>query len=210
MCNISIIEWFVDEVAENSGLFEEKRILEVGSKYVRPLVEKLCRPREYVGVDIEKGMYVDVVLPAEQLVERFGKGSFDVVISTELLEHVKDWRLVINNMKDVLKHNGIIFISTRSYGFPYHGYPHDYWRYEIEDMKRIFQDFTIFFLQKDHLALGVFLKAQKPEHHVKNTLDGIALYSMAIGKRTLVTPSLSLERKILLGLRRCRIIRQVI
>ncbi len=91
-------------------------MLEVGSKYVngsvRPLIEKFCRPKEYVGVDIEPGKYVDVVLPAERLVEHFGPESFDVVISTETLEHVQDWRLVINNMKKVLKRGGYIYHNS--------------------------------------------------------------------------------------------------
>lgn len=212
MCHMSIIEWFIEEVSKNSEQFKNKRILEVGSRYVngsvRPLIEKFCSPTEYIGIDIESGRYVDVVLPAEQLVSYFGESSFDIVISTELLEHVKDWRVVINNMKDVLKPNGLIFISTRSFGFPYHGYPHDYWRYEIEDMKRIFSDFTILYLQTDHLGNGLFLKACKPEQFIKNNLDNIAIYSIAAGKRTFDTPNLSFYRKIQLGLRKFGILKK--
>jgi len=50
------------------------------------------------------------MLPAEKLVEYVGPESFDIVISTELLEHVQNWRLVINNMKSVLKHGEYIRI----------------------------------------------------------------------------------------------------
>jgi hypothetical protein len=113
-------------------------------------------------------------------------------------------------MKDVLKSNGLIFISTRSYGCQYHGYPHDYWRYEIEDIEKIFSDFIILSLQKDFLDPGLFLKARKPNNYVAKNLDNIALYSIAIGKRTFDAPSLSLKRKILLGLRKYRIIKQVV
>jgi SAM-dependent methyltransferase len=105
MCNVAVIEFLIENVEEEE--FEGKRVLEVGSKYVngsvRPLIERFLRPREYVGVDIEPGKFVDVVLPAERLVEHFGPESFDVVIATELLEHVQDWRLVVNNMKAVLR-----------------------------------------------------------------------------------------------------------
>jgi SAM-dependent methyltransferase len=214
MCHASVIEWFLAEAAQQPYQFNKKRILEVGSKYVngsvRPVIEKLCSPKEYIGVDIESGKYVDVILPAEKLMEYFGENSFDVVISTELLEHVKDWRLVINNMKDVLKPKGLLFVSTRSYGFPYHGYPYDYWRYEIEDIKKIFSDFIILFLEKDPLAEGLFLKAHKPERYVKNNLADIALYSIAIGKCTVHTQEISIKRKILLGLRKYGIIKRVI
>jgi hypothetical protein len=63
-----------------------------------------------VSVDIEAGKFVDIMLPAEKLVEYFGPESFDIEISTELLEHVQNWRLVINNMKSVLKYGEYIRI----------------------------------------------------------------------------------------------------
>ena len=69
--------------------------MKVGSKYVngsvRPLIEKFAHPKEYMGVDIEpRKYYVDIVLLAEKLVEYFGEETFDIVISTELLEHVEN------------------------------------------------------------------------------------------------------------------------
>lgn len=192
MCHTSIIEWFIDEISRNSKQFEGK-IIEVGSKYVngsvRPLIEKFCSPREYIGIDIEKGRFVDLVLSAENLLEHFRQESFDIVVSTELLEHVKDWRTVIENMKGVLKCGGRIYISTRSYGFQYHGYPYDFWRYELEDMKEIFSDFKISLLQKDPQANGVFLKALKPINYKPNSLAKIALYSIVTGERTLDIPN---------------------
>jgi SAM-dependent methyltransferase len=162
-----------------------------------------------VGVDIEGGRFVDLILPAERLTEHFGSESFDIVISTELLEHVKDWRVVVENMKQVLKRGGVIYITTRSYGFQYHGYPYDFWRYEIEDMNEIFSDFTILMLEKDPECPGVFLKAVKPTNYKPNDLTSIALYSIAIGKRTLEAKKLSLRRKFLLGLRKFQIVKGV-
>jgi ubiquinone/menaquinone biosynthesis C-methylase UbiE len=110
MCNVAVIEFFIENIRIEE--FKGKRVLEVGSKYingsVRPLIKRFASPKEYIGVDIEPGKFVDVVLPAERLVEHFGPESFDVVISTETLEHVQDWRLVINNMKKVLKRGGYI------------------------------------------------------------------------------------------------------
>ncbi|MEM2622979.1 MAG: class I SAM-dependent methyltransferase [Candidatus Nezhaarchaeales archaeon] len=119
MYRISVLEFFIENIRVEE--FRGKRVLEVGSRYVngsvRSLTERFMRPKEYIGVDIELGRYVDVVLPAEKLLEWFGSESFDVVILTETLEHVKDWRKVIANMKDVLKPGGYIYITTRSKDF---------------------------------------------------------------------------------------------
>jgi SAM-dependent methyltransferase len=197
--NIAVLEFFIENAQKEE--FENKRILEVGSKYVngsvRPLIEKFFKPREYIGVDIEEGKFVDVVCDAENLVDYFGKETFDVVIATELLEHVKNWRKVVNNIKEVLKPNGYIYITTRSKGFPYHGYPYDFWRYEIEDMKEIFKDFEIIKLEKDPEAYGVFLKARKPKDYTSIIdLSEISLYSIVLGKRTKeIVTKFPLQRK---------------
>jgi SAM-dependent methyltransferase len=183
--NVAVLDFFMRNV--DCGEFDGRRVLEVGSKFVngsvRPLIERFCKPREYIGVDIEPGKYVDVVLPAERLVDYFGPESFDVVVSTEVIEHVLDWRLVINNMKVVLRRGGFIYLTTRSRGFPYHAYPHDYWRYEPSDMVRIFGDFEIIRLEADWEAPGVFLKARKPLDWRPVDLGGIALYSVVLGRR---------------------------
>ena len=205
MCNVAVIEFFIENV--EIGEFEGKRILEVGSKYingsVKRLIERFMKPKEYIGVDIEPGRFVDVILPAERLVEYFKEESFDVVISTELLEHVRDWRLVVDNMKRVLKRGGYIYITTRSRGFPYHGYPYDFWRYELEDMVKIFSDFKIVCLKRDPSMPGVFIKARKPEDWRPIKLSYIALYSMILGKRVTKCPNMSdmpISRKTMLYL----------
>jgi SAM-dependent methyltransferase len=141
--NVGVLDFFMRNV--DCGEFNGGRVLEVGSRFVndsvRSLIERFCKPREYIGVDIEPGKYVDVVLPAKRLVGCFGPEPFDVVISTEVMEHVFDWRLIINNIKSVLKRGGFIYLTTRSRDFPYHAHPHDHWCYETSDMVGIFRDF---------------------------------------------------------------------
>jgi len=193
MCNANIFEFFIEEVRVDE--FRDKRVLEIGSRYVngsiRPFIEKFLFSYEYIGTDIGPGKYVDVILGAENLVNRFGSNSFDVVISTELLEHVNDWRLVVRNMKEVLKPAGNIYITTRSKGMPFHAYPHDFWRFEIDDMKNIFSDFDIVCLKKDNEAPGVFLKCRKPEGWKPNNLEEISLYSMVLGRKTKDIPKVN-------------------
>lgn len=185
MCNEACLEFgrrclFPDEITG-------KKVLEVGSMDVngslRAIVQRLA-PSTYVGVDIAMGPGVDVVCQASELVARFGEAAFDVVISTEMLEHVRDWRLVVSNMKRVLKVGGTIVITTRSAGFPYHGYPHDFWRYEPDDMRTIFADMRLDALASDPLAPGVFLKARKPDPFVERDLADVVLHSVVARRRT--------------------------
>lgn len=105
---------------------------------------------------------MDIVCRAEDVLTKFGKDSFDVVISTEMVEHVRDWKTVISNIKNLCRPEGVVLVTTRSRGFKYHAFPYDFWRYEPEDMNNIFSDFEIQVLEKDPELPGVLIKAKKP------------------------------------------------
>jgi hypothetical protein len=67
-------------------------------------------------------------------------------------------------------------------------------------MKKIFSDFEIIKLIKDHEAPGIFLKVKKTSNALID-LSNIALYSMILGKRTTLIPKLSdmpLQRRLIL------------
>ena len=142
-----------------------KRVVEVGSMNIngslREHIEAL-RPASYVGVDFLTGVGVDVVCDARDLVSRFGEQSFDVVISTEMLEHAENWRSAIDSMKRVLMPEGVLLLTARGPGFHLHGYPHDWHRFTIANMRRIFADFHIDRLEPDPQAPGVMVRARKP------------------------------------------------
>ncbi|MDD3905377.1 MAG: class I SAM-dependent methyltransferase [Candidatus Omnitrophica bacterium] len=165
---------------------ENKFVLEVGSMDIngslRSFIESFA-PVEYIGVDMQKGPGVDLVCAAEDIVNKFGRNKFDLVICTEVLEHVKNWKKVIWNLKHVVKPGGIVVVTTRSKGFPNHSYPFDFWRYEISDIEHIFADFDIKVLEKDTGAPGVFLLAKKTIFLTNGKAVSIDLYSMLLGKR---------------------------
>jgi len=142
-----------------------KSVLEVGSYDVngtpRSIVEPMC-PASYIGVDSQPGPGVDRVVNVDNLDVRFGTRRFDVVISTEMLEHVKDWRTAVFQMKSVTKSGGLLVVTTRSPGFPYHAFPEDHWRFTGDHFRAIFADMDILALEPDvYSHPGVFLKAQR-------------------------------------------------
>lgn len=142
-----------------------KNVLEVGSMNVNgSLREHVLSfgPSLYVGVDFMAGDGVDVICDASCLEQRFGKDSFDAVISTEMLEHAEDWRGAVSAMKSVLRPGGIFLLTARGPGFPLHGYPHDWHRFTVQNFRRMFADFEICALKDDPQHPGVLLLARKP------------------------------------------------
>lgn len=184
MCHDVGLAFIADVLAADE--IRGRTILEVGSRDVNGSPRSVLgpmQPESYLGVDIAPGPGVDECVSAERLVERFGADSFDIVLSTEMIEHVEDWRAVVSNLKRVTKPSGLLLITTRSKGYPYHAYPHDFWRYELSDMRRIFGDMELESLVADHAAPGVFLRARKPTDFTELDTSDIHLFSMATAAR---------------------------
>ena len=172
----SVIDWIKRTVKEED--IRGKIVIEVGSRDINGSIKSLItqyNPDCYIGIDAEAGEGVDLISNFSEkgevgyVLNHMGEDesydSVDVVICLETLEHVHDWKGMIRNIKDILDEEGILFLTTRSKGFPYHPYPEDYWRFSIQDMEMIFgPDFIIEILQPDPFMSGVFLKAIKRQH----------------------------------------------
>lgn len=174
-----------------------RSVLEVGALDVNGSARSLVTrhgPASYTGVDMQAGPGVDEVCSAEGLIARFGDNTFDIVMSTEMLEHVFDWRAALHNLKGVLAPDGLLLITTRSFGFGYHAYPYDFWRYQLDDIRTLFSDCLIIDLMDDPLSPGVFLKARKPKQFVEADLDCHALYSMITRRRSRIVSERDIAR----------------
>jgi SAM-dependent methyltransferase len=184
MCNAACLEFGRSHLTPDD--VRRKRVLEVGALNVngslRPEIEAFG-PSRYVGVDVVGGPGVDEICDICELHSRFGSDSFDVVLSTEVLEHVRDWTGAISNLKRILSPDGVLVLTTRSPGFPYHGYPHDFWRFEPDDMRAIFSDLSLEALERDRLSPGVFVRARKTAPFVENDLRAFPLYSVVNERR---------------------------
>lgn len=184
----SIWDFYLDNMKSED--FRGKRVLEIGSYHkfggIRNFVEKYMQPSLYIGVDIRPGHNVDVIARLDDLLKIFNNVYFDIIILTEVMEHIKDYISAVGIIKKLLSNNGLVYITTRSYGFGIHYAPLDYWRYEISDMQTLFSDFNILKLERDNQFPGIFLVARKEslfdENLVQVPTDG--LYSILIGKKT--------------------------
>ncbi len=185
MCNVNSIKWGIKNLTEQD--VQGKRILEVGSYDVNGSLRygtELLKPAEYIGVDIEKGPGVDIICSSDDMVQKFGENSFDVVLSTCLLEHVRHWKNAVTNMKKVCKPNGIILMIVPSQ-WPFHEFPYDFWRYTKEDIKNIFSDCEILTLEEDHHKPSlVYAKIKKPSEFTENDLTDYQLHSVVTNKKT--------------------------
>jgi hypothetical protein len=144
------------------------RVLEAGAyNYngsVRGYFEAL-NPASYCGTDAQPGPGVDVTCPAERLPELLGHG-WDIVVSTEMLEHALDWRGAVRGMTVALAPGGFLLLTTRSNGFPYHPHPEDHWRFSLDQMDGVAEacGLKVAHLERDDpVTPGVFLLAVKPD-----------------------------------------------
>ncbi len=102
-----------------------------------------------VGVDMREGKGVDLVCNGEDLLKHFDKNYFDVIVTTDTLEHVKYWREFLIGAWSVLKPDGIFIATIASKRKGRHAYPDDYWRLEKHHLIKIFGDL------EDYQDLGI-------------------------------------------------------
>jgi SAM-dependent methyltransferase len=161
-------------------------------------------PAEYIGVDVEIGEGVDEICSAEDLTEHFGECRWDLILCTEVLEHVWDWLTVVSNLKRALATNGRLLLTTRSFGFHYHPYPCDFWRFELIDICEIFSDLKTISLQKDPESPGVLLYSSRSpvfsEKRLEKYFTSFGVHNM-LAKRRVNCLSISIIDKFLAEIR---------
>lgn len=100
-------------------LFKDKKVLDMGSFDVNGNNRYLFSGGSYIGVDAGPGKNVDVVSLAHEYNDP--DSSFDVVVSTEMLEHDMYWRESLLNMLRLLKSGGMLLITCAGEGREEHG-----------------------------------------------------------------------------------------
>lgn len=110
-------------------------VLEVGSLDVNGNIRDLFKDNAYVGLDMRDGANVDVVGNGHDLVARFGKNKFNLVVCVDTLEHDDAFWVTVSEMKKVLKKGGWLILGVPSRRCPLHEHPSDYWRFMSHGME---------------------------------------------------------------------------
>jgi len=126
--------FLVRKFSENR-IFGEK-ILDVGCGR-KPHAKFFKNTITYLGIDANKNSKADIIAAAEYL--PFRDDSFDVVICTQVLEHMEDPKKSLIEIKRVLNEKGVLLLSTHGFWLEEHEVK-DYWRWTLQGLKKLLKE----------------------------------------------------------------------
>lgn len=114
------------------------RILDVGSMDVNGSYRGLFEDPSwsYTGLDIEPGPNVDIFVNDRYRWKEIPRGSFDVVVSGQALEHVEFPWVLMAEISRVLRPGGLCCLVLPSAG-PVHRFPVDCWRFYTDGLRAL-------------------------------------------------------------------------
>lgn len=132
-----LVRWLQEEAARAGADIGPLRVLDVGCG-IKPYFPFFAEHAvEYVGVDVVPGPQVDHVGGVEAL--PVPDASFDVVLCTQVLEHVDDPARAVRELRRVTAPGGRVLASTHGVQV-YHPSPNDLWRWTHAGLGRLFAD----------------------------------------------------------------------
>lgn len=129
---------FIEQAA--SEIPRGSKVLDAGAGQCQ--YKKLFDRHEYITVDAACGdetwdySQIDFVCDLESM--PFSDNEFDCIICTQVLEHVKEPQLVVNEAYRVLRPGGSIYLSAPQ-GWGVHQAPHDFFRFTCYALEYLFE-----------------------------------------------------------------------
>lgn len=118
-----------------------KNILDVGCG-LKPY-QKLFQGNDYTGIDVRGGGHKDATKNVTHYFDGthipFSDKSFDIVISTQVFEHAQNLSELTDEIRRVLKDEGVLFI-TMPFVWPEHEIPYDFRRFTSFGHKLFLQE----------------------------------------------------------------------
>lgn len=128
-----------------------------------------------IALDIRGGERVHVIGDVQQLCIR--DASVDLVLCTEVLEHVPEPQRALDEMFRVLAPGGRLLLTTR-FLFPIHDAPHDYFRFTKYGLRYLLRRFEILEIQEETTAVGTLAVLLQRLGMQARTLDWTPLRAM--------------------------------
>lgn len=121
--------------------------------------------RTTLDIEARPGVHVDIVADAHDL-HAIADASFDVILCTEVLEHLHTPHKAIAEFYRILTPGGMLILSTR-FIFPIHDAPGDYYRYTKYGLRHLLKAFEIVEIKEE-----------------TNTMETLAVLYQRIGFQT--------------------------
>ncbi len=93
---------------------------------------------KYIGVDLPDNKKADIKIKKDKKIPIVSE-SIDIIISTQVLEHVEKFDFYLQECKRLLKIGGLLILSTHGI-WPYHPYPTDFYRFTRKGLEKILKD----------------------------------------------------------------------
>lgn len=125
-------------IQENFSERHKRKIINIGAGgKVKDLLKE--QNLDFIEVDIDEKRKPDIVADIEDL-SVFKNSSVSSVFCMEVLEHVKNPHVAVNELYRILEPGGFIVGST-PFLLPIHDIPHDYYRYTKYGLEHLFRHF---------------------------------------------------------------------
>jgi SAM-dependent methyltransferase len=133
----SRLRTMISEVGELEKLSPGSRLIDFGCA-TAPYRDLVGSDIEYVGVDIAGNPAADVEMSLDHTVP-LPDASCEMVLSTQVLEHVREPPLYLAECFRLLRPGGRLVLTTHGIMY-YHRDPEDYWRWTSDGLAKIVGD----------------------------------------------------------------------
>ena len=110
---------------------------------------------KYVAIDLSKEEGVDVISDGHNLGIR--GLSVDVVVCTQVLEHVRNPFRFVSEIWRILKPGGRLFLTVPAF-YPIHGGPYDAWRFLPDGIKILLGNFSRVTFRPEYGTIGTLFR----------------------------------------------------
>jgi len=172
------------------------RILDIGSGPRRLRDDVTC-------IDVFKFDNVDIVADAATL--PFEDGSIDAIVCDNMLEHVRDPKLVVSEIVRVLKQDGLAYIAV-PFVIPYHSSPDDYYRWSEQGLRELLKDFSEQELKIQFGPTAAFTMVMSEWFGLLVSFNTKILYTIGLFAATIITTPLKVLDLILVHYTRANIL----